>query len=116
MRRQRILSKMKRLEIMIESQRVESLVKIIEAHATGYTVIPGVTGLGEHGLRQHEMVVLVTVVTADHLEAIIEAILPTLSERANIVLITDVAVLRAEHFIPEVRAAAGRSAATRSSV
>jgi len=109
MRRQRILSKMKRIEIVVESDRVEALVRLVEHHATGYTLIPGATGLGEHGYREQKMVVLVTVVTADHLEAIIDAILPSLNERANIVLITDVTVLRAEHFIPEVRAAALRS-------
>jgi nitrogen regulatory protein PII len=100
---------MKRIEIVVESDRVEALVRLVEHHATGYTLIPGATGLGEHGYREQKMVVLVTVVTADHLEAIIDAILPSLNERANIVLITDVTVLRAEHFIPEVRAAALRS-------
>ena len=70
MRRQRILSKMKRIEIVVESDRVEALVRLVEHHATGYTLIPGATGLGEHGYREQKMVVLVTVVTADHLEAI----------------------------------------------
>jgi hypothetical protein len=72
-------------------------------------VVPGATGLGEHGFHGQDMVVLVTVVTDEHLDAILEAILPSLHERANIVLISDVIVLRAEHFIPEVRAAAGGS-------
>lgn len=108
MPRQRILSKMKRLEIVVESVRLDALVKIIEKHTTGYTLLPGATGLGLHGYREQDMIVLVTVVTEDHLEGIVEAILPTLNERANIVLISDVSVLRADHFIPEVRAAAGR--------
>jgi nitrogen regulatory protein PII len=95
---------MKRVEFVLEAQRVDALVKLIEEHSTGYTLVPGATGLGEHGFRQADMVLLVTVVTPEHLEEIIEAILPSLNERANIVLITDVTVLRAEHFIPEVRA------------
>jgi hypothetical protein len=105
MRRQRTYSKMKRVEIVVETSRVQALIRLIEPHATGYTLIPGATGVGEHGLREREITVLVTVVTEQHLDAIIQAILPTLSEQANIVLITDVAVLRADHFIPEVRAA-----------
>jgi hypothetical protein len=109
MSRQRILSKMKRIEIVIESHRLDALVKLVAAHATGYTLLPGATGLGEHGYCERDMVVLVTVVTADHLDAIVEAILPSLNERASIVLISDVSVLRAEHFIPEVRAATARS-------
>jgi nitrogen regulatory protein PII len=105
MRSQRIFSKMKRIEIVVASDQVDSLVKLIELHSTGYTLVPGVTGLGEHGFRDKDMVLLVTVVTAEHLDAIVEAILPSLNQRANIVLISEVAVLRAEHFIPEVRAA-----------
>ena len=105
MRRDRFLSKMKRVEIVVESQRLDAFVKIVEKHATGYTLVPGATGLGEHGLREQDVAVLVTVVTEAHLDAILEALLPSLNERANIVLISDVMVLRAEHFIPEVRAA-----------
>lgn len=109
MRRQRTYSKMKRVEIVVETSRVQALIGLIEAHATGYTLIPGATGVGEHGLRERDITVLVTVVTAEHLDAIVEAIVPTLSERANIVLITDVAVLRPDHFMPEVRAAVKRT-------
>ncbi len=105
MRRQRNYSRMKRVEIVVEARQVDALLAVVQLHATGYTLIPGATGLGEHGYRDREMVVLVTVVTADHLDAIVDAMLPSLGERANIVLITDVMVLRAEHFIPEVRAA-----------
>jgi hypothetical protein len=105
MRRGRFLSKMKRIEIVVETQQLDALVKIVAKHATGYTLVPGATGLGEHGPRERCMVVLVTVVTEEHLDAILAAILPSLNERANILLVSDVQVLRAEHFIPEVRAA-----------
>jgi nitrogen regulatory protein PII len=110
MRRQRFYSKMKRVEIVVESSRVDALVQLVERHATGYTLVPGATGLGQHGYHEEDVTLLVTVVTEDHLDAIVEAILPSLNETATIVLITDVSVLRAEHFIPEVRAAAKRGA------
>jgi nitrogen regulatory protein PII len=109
MSRNRFFSKMKRIEIIVESRRLDSLVKVVEKHATGYTLVPGVTGLGQSGFREECMTLLVTVVTEEHLDAIVEAILPTLNERAKIVLISDVSVLRAENFIPEVRAAISRS-------
>ncbi len=109
MSRNRFFSKMKRLEIIVETQRLDALVKVVQRHATGYTCVPGVTGLGLSGYREECMTLLVTVVTEEHLDAIIEAILPTLNERAKIVLISDVSVLRAENFIPEVRAATMRS-------
>jgi hypothetical protein len=105
MPRQRILSKMKRIEIVVGSAHVDAIIALIQPHSTGYTLIPGATGYGEHGHFSGDMVVLVSVVTSDHLEAIVDAIWPSLRQRANIVLITDVEVLRPEHFIPEVRAA-----------
>jgi nitrogen regulatory protein PII len=105
MRRERFLSKMKRIEMVVEAQQIDALVKVVEKNATGYTLVPGVTGLGEHGLREAGMVVLVTVVTEEHLESILAALLPSLNERANILLVSDVMVLRPEHFIPETRAA-----------
>jgi nitrogen regulatory protein PII len=108
MSRNRFFSKMKRIEIIVESSRLPGLVKVVEKHATGYTLVPGATGLGQHGYREECMTLLVTVVTDEHLDAIVEAILPTLNERAKIVLISDVSVLRAENFIPEVRAATSR--------
>ena len=108
MPRPRLYSKMKRVEIVVESTRVDALVKLVERHATGYTLVPGATGLGRHGYLKENVTLLVTVVTEDHLQAIVEAILPSLDESANIVLISDVSVLRAEHFIPEVRAALER--------
>ena len=110
MRRPRILSKMKRLEIVVEAHRLDEMLRIVEPHVTGFTVMPGVRGVGLHGAHDGDLALLVTVVTSDHLEAIVDAILPMLNERANIVTIADVAVLRAEHFIPEVRSAAGRDA------
>jgi nitrogen regulatory protein PII len=111
MRRERFLSKMKRVEIVVEAQQLDALVMIVQKHATGYTLVPGVTGLGEHGLREAGMVVIVTVVTEEHLDSILAAILPSLNARANILLVSDVMVLRPEHFIPEVRAATQRGKA-----
>jgi hypothetical protein len=96
---------MKRLEIVVESDRLDAFVAVVERHATGYSVVPGLTGVGEHGRHQGDLALLVTVVTSEHLESIIDTVLPMLNARPNIVTISDVYVLRSEHFIPEVRAA-----------
>jgi hypothetical protein len=102
---------MKRLEIVAEAKRLDDFVRVVQTHATGYTVVPDVTGIGEHGLHQADLALLVTIVTIEHLEAIIDGVLPLLNERANIVTISDVSVLRAEHFIPEVRNATAHTPA-----
>jgi hypothetical protein len=111
MSRHRFLSNMKRIEIVVETRLLDAALNVIGKHATGYTLVPGASGLGEHGYRDRNMVVVVTVITEDHLDALIEALRPLLNERATIALISDVSVVRPEHFIPEVRAASGRSKA-----
>lgn len=111
MSRHRFLSPMKRVEIVIEPDRVGAMIELVGKHATGYTLLTGAAGLGEHGYRERDLVVLVTVVTEDHLDALIEALRPSLNERANIILVSEVSVVRPEHFMPEVRAATERSKA-----
>ena len=104
MRKQRIMSKMKRVEIAVETTLRDQVLRLIERHATGYSVVPDVTGFGEHGLCDGNMTLIVTVVTEDHMDAILDLIMPLVKERAGIVTIADVAVVRPEHFMPEVRA------------
>lgn len=104
MRKQRIMSKLKRIEIAVETVLRDEVLRLIEPHATGYTLVPNVTGFGEHGFRDGHMTLIVTVVTEDHMEAILDVVMPILKERSGIVTIADVAVLRPEHFMPEVRA------------
>lgn len=105
MPRTRPMSKMKRLEMVVETHAVPLVVKLLQKHATGYTMVPNVTGLGEHGERAGDITLLVTVTTSDHVDPIINAVMPLLNARSGIVMVTDVAVQRAEHFIPELRQA-----------
>lgn len=105
MRRQRIMSKMKRVEIVVQNELLEAIVRAVQKHATGYTIVPDVTGFGEHGLRDRDITLLVTVTSEQHLDPLLDEVMPMLGLRSGIVLITDVTVLRPEHFIPEVRAA-----------
>ena len=45
---------MKRLEIVLERDQIDDGLRRRSAtHATGYTVIPDVTGYGHHGARSH---------------------------------------------------------------
>ena len=103
MARRRILNTMKRLEIALERGQLPAVRALLDEHATGYTVIPDVTGFGHHGFREGELVLLLTVVTREHVDAILDELVPMLNDRSGVVLISDVSVLRGEYFTPEVR-------------
>jgi nitrogen regulatory protein PII len=102
--RRRILNTMKRLEIVLERDQIPMVCGVLSQHATGYTIIPEVTGYGHHGTRKEgETVLLVTVVTRDHVDPILDILIPLLNQRSGVVLISDVQVLRGEHFVPELK-------------
>jgi nitrogen regulatory protein PII len=94
---------MKRLEIVLERDQLDRVRRVLAEHATGYTMVPTCTGLGHHGVHEDDMVLLVTVVTFDHLDPILDALLPILDRRSGVVLISEVQVLRGQHFVPEMR-------------
>ena len=102
--RRRILNTMKRLEIVVERDQLPMVRAVLDQHSTGYTVIPNVNGFGHHGLREGDIVLLVTVVTRDHIDAILDHLVPMLNQRSGVVLITDVQVVRGEYFVPELKA------------
>jgi hypothetical protein len=104
--RRRILNAMKRLEFVLEADQVEAVCAIVCRHATGYTVVPQVTGLGHHGRHEDGLVLLVTVVTRDHVDPILDQVLPLLNRRSGVVLLSDVQVPSGEYFVPELKDAA----------
>jgi nitrogen regulatory protein PII len=102
--RRRILNTMKRLEIVLERDQIPMVCGVLTQHATGYTIIPEVSGYGHHGSRKEgDIVLLVTVVTRDHIDPILDILIPLLNQRSGVVLISDVQVLRGEHFVPELK-------------
>jgi hypothetical protein len=105
--RRRILNAMKRLEFVLEADQVEGVCAVVCRHATGYTVVPQVTGLGHHGRHEDGLVLLVTVVTRDHVDPILDQVLPLLNRRSGVVLLSDVQVPSGEYFVPELKDAAG---------
>lgn len=102
---------MKRLEIVLERDQLPAACGILCAHSTGYTVIPEVSGFGHHGPRDRDIVLVVTIVTKDHVDPIIDQLMPLLDQRSGVMLITDVQVLRGEYFVPELKNKLERSVA-----
>ena len=101
MARKRILNAMKRLEIVCERECLPAIQMMLDYHATGYTVVPGLSGFGHHGRRDGDIIAVVTVVTLDHVDPIIDQLMPLLDKYSGIVTIGDVNVLRGEYFTPE---------------
>ena len=102
--RRRIFNTMKRVELVVERDQLAAVQAVFSAHATGYTVVPEVVGFGHHGLREDCLALVVTVVTPDHLDPILDRLRPLLERRSGVVLVSDVGVMRGEYFVPEIAA------------
>jgi len=96
----------KKLEIVVEAPLRSRLLGLLDRLAvSGYTVLPAVAGRGHHGAWEEgqisdadRMVVVVCLVDAGRLDAILDAVYGALAERIGIVYVTDVAVVRPDHF------------------
>jgi len=95
------LAPMQKLEIVIEALELPRVLADIErAGASGYTVLPHVTGKGGRGVREDADLtdvfrsVLVTVVGSPAvITVIVEAVAPLLSTFAGILVVSEVQVL-----------------------
>lgn len=96
----------KKIEIVVEAARARAIIGMIEqAGATGYTMVPEVSGKGARGIRDDAHLsdvfrnVLIIVIASEEIAArIVEASQPILEHYAGIVMVSDVAVIRNEHF------------------
>jgi nitrogen regulatory protein PII len=96
----------KRIEIVVEAARAEAILEMVEAAgATGYTVISDVAGKGKRGIRDDAHLsdvfrnkVIVVIASDDVASRIIEHSQAVLENYAGIVTVSDVSVLRADHF------------------
>jgi hypothetical protein len=103
MAHQRSMSKMRRLEMMVETTHVPAVLEVIMKHASGYSLVPNVTGFGRHGYHPGDITLVVTITTSDHVDRIVDGVLPLLNQESGVVLVTDVLVARVEHFVPEMQ-------------
>lgn len=96
----------KKIEIVVEAVRARAVIDMIEAAgAKGYTVLPNVSGKGNRGVRDDAHLtdvfrnVLIIVFAAEEIAArIVEQSQPLLENYAGIVVVSNVEVLRDEHF------------------
>ena len=100
------LYRKKRVEIFVEAARAPVIIEMIEAAgARGYTVVPKVSGMGNRGMRDGGHLsgvfrnVLIIVIAAEEIaQRIVTESQPLLENYAGIVAVSDVEVVRDEHF------------------
>lgn len=97
----------KRIDIFIEAPFLNRLTSYLDdQEVSGYTVLPALAGRGHEGSWNREglvsdagrLVVVMCIVDAQQSEAILEDIHAQLEERIGIVTVSDIAVIRNEHF------------------
>jgi len=96
----------KKIEIVVEAARAKAMIATIErAGAKGYTIVPEVSGKGNRGVRDEAVLsdvfrnVLIVVIAAEEVATrIVEASNAVLEHYAGIIVVSDVEVVRNEHF------------------
>lgn len=100
------LYRKKKVEIIVEAVRGRAVIEMIEAvGARGYSVVPNLTGRGNRGTRDEAHLtdvfrnILIIVVAAEEIaKQIVEQSQPLLENYAGIVVVSDVEVVRDQHF------------------
>jgi len=97
----------KRVEIVVEAPALRRLVDRLDAAAvTGYTVIPALAGRGRDGSWRGEglagdagrMVMVVCITDPSKVDTVLETVYAVVQRQIGIVTVSDVQVIRAEHF------------------
>jgi PII-like signaling protein len=97
----------KRIEIVIEAPSLRRLTELLDRLAVaGYTVIPALAGRGRDGSWSREglvsdagrMVIVVCVLDESRVDPVLEEVYALVSRQIGIVTVSDVAVIRKEHF------------------
>lgn len=100
------LYRKKKIEIVVEAARARAVIEMIEeAGAKGYTVVPDVSGKGNRGIRDEAHLsdvfrnMLIIVIAAEEIASrIVEQSQALLENYAGIVVVSDVEIVRNEHF------------------
>ncbi len=97
----------KRIEIIVEAPVQDRLIGLLDRlEVTGYTVLPALGGRGRGGEWSREgmvgeagrMIVIVCILSAERVDEVLQPVFALVSRQAGIVSVSDVEVVRPEHF------------------
>jgi nitrogen regulatory protein PII len=97
----------KRLEIIVEAPALHRLTdRLNQAGVTGYTIVPVLAGRGSEGTWSAEglagdagrLVMVISIVDAAKADTVLERVYSVLARQIGIVTVSDVQVIRADHF------------------
>jgi nitrogen regulatory protein PII len=97
----------KRIEIILEAPALHRLTdRLDKAGVTGYTIVPVLAGRGGEGAWSAEglagdagrLVMIISIVDASKADDVLERVYTLLSRQIGIVTVSDVQVIRADHF------------------
>lgn len=97
----------KRIEIMVETPLMKRVIGILEQRGVGgYTVLPVLAGKGKDGAwhrdglvgRAGTLVMIFCIVDEARVDEVLEAVFALVEKQIGIVTLSDVQVIRPEHF------------------
>lgn len=97
----------KRLEIILEAPALHRLTdRLDRAGVSGYTIVPALAGKGRTGGWSAEgvagdagrLVMVISIVDPAKVDAVLEGVYAVLARQIGIVTVSDVQVIRADHF------------------
>ena len=97
----------KRIEIIVEAPALHRLTdRLDKAGVTGYTIVPTLAGRGRSGGWSAEglagdagrLVMVISIVDPSRVDAVLEGVYGVLARQIGIVAVSDVQVIRADHF------------------
>ena len=103
------LTPMARVEVVVDGDHVPTVRDLLlEAGATGYTALHGVSGFGHHGEREgrllfndrNSLALLISVIPFDRVDRVVAGIRRLLDEQHGVVFVSETHVSRPDYFRP----------------
>lgn len=101
------LSPMAKIEVVVDGDRVPAVRDLfLQAGASGYTAVSGVSGFGHHGYHEGRLLfneraslsLLMTVVSPDKVQSIVSGVRQLLDDGPGVVFVSETHVSRPEYF------------------